>query len=298
MRERWLARFVAVQPSQTLARLRPSPNEHLVQLRELTRFRSELVETRSTALRRLRGVLDLAFPELLGIITCLGGSKLLALLAAYPTAAAVAGADREQFAALLRGTKHAQAGARGVDGLISAARASIAVRQGETTLPLKVRLLVQQVVALDEPIAELEAAIEHEFADLGYAARDFPVGTPVALATLVAEAGTVHRFSPSMVYSQVTSLLDAPWPAATRLVAPRAARAVGRWPGVPLQHRGSTEGAAMRRTWQIQRQTSEQADGQARWDQAYQLLLRWTTAAAPEADACRSGAPWPSTSGR
>jgi predicted site-specific integrase-resolvase len=40
----------------------------------------------------------------------------------------------------------------------------------------------------------------------------------------------------------------------------------------------------MRRTWQIQRQTSEQADGQARWDRAYQLLLRWTTAAAPEAN--------------
>ena len=89
---RALARFVAIQPPQTLARLRP--NEHLVQLRELTRFRSELVETRSTALRRLRGVLDLAFPELLGIIKCLGGSKLLALLAAYPTAAAVAAADR------------------------------------------------------------------------------------------------------------------------------------------------------------------------------------------------------------
>src|ERR1051326_7809846 len=37
----------------------------------------------------------------------------------------------------------------------------------------------------------------------------------------------------------------------------------------------------MRRTWQIRRTTNEQSDGQAWWDQAYQLLLRWTLAAMP-----------------
>src|ERR687884_633020 len=37
----------------------------------------------------------------------------------------------------------------------------------------------------------------------------------------------------------------------------------------------------MRHTWQVRRTTSEQPDGQARWDQAYQLLLRWTLAAMP-----------------
>src|SRR2546423_3538253 len=37
----------------------------------------------------------------------------------------------------------------------------------------------------------------------------------------------------------------------------------------------------MRRTWQVRRTTSEQPDGQARWDQAYQLLLRWRLAAEP-----------------
>jgi len=31
----------------------------------------------------------------------------------------------------------------------------------------------------------------------------------------------------------------------------------------------------MRRTFEVQRETSEQPDGQDRWDQAYQLVLRW-----------------------
>ena len=31
----------------------------------------------------------------------------------------------------------------------------------------------------------------------------------------------------------------------------------------------------MNRTWQIQRDTVADPDGQRRWDRAYQLLLRW-----------------------
>src|SRR5512133_983724 len=38
----------------------------------------------------------------------------------------------------------------------------------------------------------------------------------------------------------------------------------------------------MRRTWQIRRETSEQPDGQIRWDHAYQLLLGWTATSATD----------------
>jgi hypothetical protein len=36
----------------------------------------------------------------------------------------------------------------------------------------------------------------------------------------------------------------------------------------------------MRRTFEVRRETSEQPDGQDRWDQAYQLVLRWAAPAA------------------
>ncbi len=38
----------------------------------------------------------------------------------------------------------------------------------------------------------------------------------------------------------------------------------------------------MRRTFEVRRETSEQPDGQDRWDQAYQLVLRWAVTAAGE----------------
>src|SRR5512132_2041598 len=46
--------------------------------------------------------------------------------------------------------------------------------------------------------------------------------------------------------------------------------------GVPLRLRfRQLGGAAMRRTFEVRRETSEQPDGQARWDRAYQLVLGW-----------------------
>src|SRR6266508_2772050 len=57
--------------------------------------------------------------------------------------------------------------------------------------------------------------------------------------------------------------------------------------GVPLRLRlRQRGGAAMRRTFEVRRETSEQPDGQARWDRAYQLVFGWaaTPVAAANAD--------------
>jgi hypothetical protein len=62
----------------------------------------------------------------------------------------------------------------------------------------------------------------------------------------------------------------------------------------------------MRRTFEVRRETSEQPDGQTRWDRAYQLVLGWAaTPATAEQEGAADGAatpPWttsapPSTRG-
>ena len=95
---RALARFVAVSnPAAT-----PQPDATLAGLRELTRFRAELVGDRTVAINRLHGALDLAFPELPTLLGRLNTGTTLALLAAYPTAASVAEADRDAVLVLVR----------------------------------------------------------------------------------------------------------------------------------------------------------------------------------------------------
>src|SRR5215218_1056875 len=63
----------------------------------------------------------------------------------------------------------------------------------------------------------------------------------------------------------------------------------GRSAGVALPSEAAGSGrAAMRRTFEVRRETSEQPDGQDRWDRAYQLVLRWS---APAAVAEQEGRP-------
>ena len=188
---RALARFVAV----SAVRPTPPPDAALARLRELTRLRADLVRDRTTARNRLHGALDLAFPELLGVFRQLSSRTVLALLEAYPTAAAVAAADREALTGLLRGASPGQVWLSRVAALIEAAQTSVAARRAEAALAVKVRVLVRHVVALDRDIADVEAAIEAGFAELGHSPHHFPVGRAVSLATILAEAGDVARYS-------------------------------------------------------------------------------------------------------
>jgi transposase len=185
-----LARFVAVSGLRALS----ATDARLVGLREVTRFRADLVGQRTAALNAVQGALDLAFPELLTICKQPGSRTILSLLEAFPTAAAVASASEEAVASCLR-----QAGAgrprRGqLAALIQAACTSIAAKQLHAALSVKVRALVRQIHVFEREIAELEQAIVAAFTELGHAPSHFPVGSAVALAALVAEAGDPSRF--------------------------------------------------------------------------------------------------------
>lgn len=149
---RSLARFLAVSAPEPT----PQPDDALVGLRELTRFRTDLVHDRTAAVNRLHSAVDLAFPELPQVLGSLTSRSALVLLAAYPTAATVAAADPEALTTLLREASRGQLRAAKVTTLIAAAGASIALRQGETALGMKVGALARQVAALDREIAELE----------------------------------------------------------------------------------------------------------------------------------------------
>jgi hypothetical protein len=107
----------------------------------------------------------------------------------------VAHAAEQELASCLRqaGTgrpRHGQLAA-----LHEAARSSIAAERFDVALSVKVRALVRQIRVLDHAITELEQVSVAAFAKLGHAPSHFPVGSAVALAALVAEAGDPQSLS-------------------------------------------------------------------------------------------------------
>jgi hypothetical protein len=148
---RALARFVAVSGLRALS----ATDARLVGLREVTRFRADLVGQRTTALNALQGALDLAFPELLTVFKQPGSRSVLSLLEAFPTAAAMASASEEELAGCLRQVgagrpRHGQLAA-----LLEAARRSVAAKRLDVALSVKIRVLVRQIQVFDREIAEL-----------------------------------------------------------------------------------------------------------------------------------------------
>ena len=154
---RALARFVAVRAP----RPQPVASETLVALRELTRFRSELVDQRTTVLHWLIGTVDLAFPELPRLLRDMRGRTGLTLLANYPTAEAIASADPAVLQQVLKQASRGHFGRERVTQLIETARTSVASRRAANALVIKVRSLVRQVTRLDQEIAELDEAIAY-----------------------------------------------------------------------------------------------------------------------------------------
>jgi transposase len=153
------------------------------------------VRDRSAALNRLRAVLDLAFPELLGLLRPLESRTVLELLVAYPTAAAIAAADPGDLAQRLRAPGRRRVSPDQLQALCATAQTSIATRQAPLGLAHRVRMLARRVSELSAEIAELQAAIEQTFAALGHRAHDFPIGAAVSLGTIVAEAGEITRYA-------------------------------------------------------------------------------------------------------
>lgn len=78
--------------------------------------------------------------------------------------------------------------------LLATAQTSVTVRRLAPVLALNVQARACQVTTLDQELAALDAAIKAAFATLGIDPDDFSAGSPVSLATLLAEVGDVHRF--------------------------------------------------------------------------------------------------------
>jgi transposase len=140
-----LARFLAVRAP----RPQPVPSQALLELRELTRFRAELVDQRTTVLHQLIGAVDLAFPELPRLLGDLRGRTGLTLLAQYPTASAIAAADPQQLTELLQQASRGHFGPPRVANLMATARTSVAVRQTAEMVAFKIRSLIRQLALLD-----------------------------------------------------------------------------------------------------------------------------------------------------
>jgi transposase len=182
------------------ARASVVPPETVQALRELTRARRDLVQTRTATRQRLLDELVLVFPELPAHTPerCdLANPAVLHLLGQYSSAQAVAAAPVADLAAVLARHSKDRWGETQATALQELARRSAASTRAVAARGVVVRTFARQLLELQQHIADLETAIADVLQDdePGQRLRQVPGIGPIHAATIRAELGDVSRFT-------------------------------------------------------------------------------------------------------
>lgn len=187
---RSLAAFLSVGSYKPLSLADPL----LENLRELTRFRADLLQDRTRQLNRLQENLALSFPELASHLASFGSPTVLALLQTYPGPQTLVEAGVEEISTFLIQHSRGRVGRPQAQAILTAATTTVGLLRRQQALGLKLELLAQSVLALGAQLQRVEGEIQELFRQLPYDPSDFPVGGVQALATILSEIQDIHRF--------------------------------------------------------------------------------------------------------
>jgi len=171
------------------------PDPVIDNLRELTRFRADMVKDRSALLNQLHETLSTLFPEFATAFSRLNSPTVLTLLISYPGPEYICRAGEAKIAETLISASRGRIGESMAKFLVEAAQNSIGVLQRQAALATKVFILGERLVALTADIERVEKEIADLFHSLPYDPKDFPIGDIPSLATLISEIGDIHQFS-------------------------------------------------------------------------------------------------------
>jgi transposase len=183
-----------------LGRASALPAETVQALRELTRARRDLVQSRTAARQRLWDELVVVFPEFerqLPAGADLVHPAMLQLLGRYGCARDLAAAAHPAVAALLAEHSGGRWGTAEAHALQAAAQQSAASQRAVTARAAVVRTFARHLEDLQQRVAELERAIAEVLREDedGQRLQRVPGIGPLNAATIRAELGDVQRFA-------------------------------------------------------------------------------------------------------
>jgi len=179
-----------------IGRTRPNdvPDDLILQLRELTRFRWGLADRLGETKQRVLAVLDRTFPEFADQFVDPFGTSARALLGRAAAAAEFAEIPLDELTALLERASRKRFGADKAVALQRAAQDSLGLAALGPAARLELDALLAQVALLQAQIAQADAAVAELLARTEQHLTSIPGVGPVLAATILAEVGDVDRF--------------------------------------------------------------------------------------------------------
>jgi len=170
------------------------PDPILDNLKELTRFRADLVNEKAAVIIHLKEALSILFPEFERVFRQLDSAGSLALLVALPGPEHVIAAGDERVGEVLSAASPHRMGKGMARRIIEAAEDTVGVTQKQPALGIKISVLAKRAINLQSNIRDLDRQITALFNTLPYKLKGFPVGRAPSLATIISEIGDIRRF--------------------------------------------------------------------------------------------------------
>ncbi len=171
------------------------PDPILDNLKELTRFRTDLVDERAAMIIHLREALSVLFPEFEKVFRQVDSAGSLALLAAFPGPEHVIAAGEETVGKTLSLASPHRMSRGMARRIIEAPKRTVGVVWKQPSLGIKISILAKGIMSLQVTIRDLDKQITALFNTLPCKPQGFPLGRIPTLAAIVAEIGDINKFA-------------------------------------------------------------------------------------------------------
>ena len=171
------------------------PDEVMISLKELTRFRTFLVDDISDYKRKATVVLDKIFPEYTQIFSDTFGKPSKEILTKYPLPKDILNEDLESLAKVLSTSSKGRLGYSKAEQLQNLAKESFGIKFATEALVMEIKSILSTIEHLQNQVSKLDEKIAVLLRSLGTTIETIPGIGPILGAIIVSEIGDINRFS-------------------------------------------------------------------------------------------------------
>ena len=171
------------------------PDEVMISLKELTRFRTFLVDDISDYKRKATVVLDKIFPEYTQIFSDSFGKTSKEILTKYPLPKDILDEDLESLAKVLSTSSKGRLGYSKAEQLQNLAKESFGIKFATEALVMEIKSILSTIEHLQNQVSKLDEKIAVLLRSLGTTIETIPGIGPILGAIIVSEIGDINRFS-------------------------------------------------------------------------------------------------------
>lgn len=171
------------------------PNDDLLALKNLTRYRRNLVDNISKAKTQVTGILDKVFPEYSDLFSDIFGEASKQILLNCPTPLEVINFNTRKLANLLKKASRGYHSTNKVREVKNLAKNSFGIKFTGDACSFEIKQLVNQIIFLENQAHELEVKIKDIYSKLDNHLQSIPGIGEVTAPIILAEIGDINNFS-------------------------------------------------------------------------------------------------------